>query len=245
MVTMKAILIVGDRFSGFANQGSVRCFSEIARALEDDVARLDGAVLTLGQGLSGEQVDALLRRAEALGVRDRLRFDRVEKCGKRHVHKERAENSLVTLPRRLDDDRFAADVYIDETSELLNDHFNSRHIPGMVLIEATRQMCLALTEEYFTDADDAGRAFLWTGLHTRFLDFAFPAPLTVEARVVERSVAAKKTSFRVDVQLFQYDTVVAASDVGFETRSRAAVERREATRASAVADVSAAAALAR
>jgi hypothetical protein len=65
---------------------------------------------------------------------------------------------MLSLPRRVSESCFEADVLVDDAGEHMSDHVSGQHLPGMVLIEAARQMILAVTEEFFSESLPGQRA---------------------------------------------------------------------------------------
>ena len=238
---MQTILIVGEKFAEFARLGHVQCVNDFEALLVNPAATFADVEFTLGQGVSPERVSRLLGLAAARGVRHQLLFEETAKCGRRHVHKERLQNSVISLPQRTAEHRFEAELFLDDDCELLSDHVAGKHLQGMVLIEAARQMCLAVSEEFFAGRYPNGAAFLWTAITVRFLGYAFPSRVFLRYHVLEHSQKqAKADAFKVEIEFVQAGNVVAASDIDFETRDKAAVERRESKLASAAAGAPAA-----
>ena len=237
---MQTIIIVGEKFAAFARAGQVQCISAVQALFEQPDVQLGNVEFVLGQGVSPARVSALLRLAETRGLRKNLRFDQIEKCGQRHVHKQQPQNSVVSVPKRLGEDLFSSELSLEDDCELLSDHVAGKHLQGMVLIEAARQMCLAVTEEFFSAAYSSGTAFLWTSISVRFLGYAFPSHLHLVYRVLEHTQKqAKSDSFVVEIEFVQGKNAVAACNLTFETRDKVAVERRETKLALAAASATA------
>lgn len=225
---MNTIVIVGDKFESFSAHTSVmqvETFEALLRA--GAVEKISTSFFELGQGVGADRINALLDKAEQLGVRDQLLFERLTMCGKREVHKHSSENAIISIPLKVKEDTFESLVFIDDSGELFSDHVTGQHLPGMVFVEAVRQLCLGVTETHFME--DAQRsAFLLTSIHVRFLNWAFPLAIKAVYRILTQThPSADAVHFAIDVTFVQGDKVVASGDATFELRNRRVVSRHE------------------
>lgn len=235
---MKTVSIVGDKFAEFAKQGSAFTASAVEAMLENGPPELDLLRFELGQGVAFGRALELLTRAERVGRRAQFLFEPFDKCGTKHVHKLRPENSMIEVPRRVSRDTYESRMHIDDRCEILSDHITGKHLPGMVLIEAARQMCLAVTEEFYGERFPRGLAFLWNSFSIEFQAYAFPLRMRVEYQVCQdASKGGRGTSFDTEIRFFQRDALIACAKMGVDVRDRAATERIEASLALAATRV--------
>jgi hypothetical protein len=229
----KTTTIVGDSFRAFARNSGVICIGQLEAALQDGELEKD-VEFDLGQGVSDERITRLLALASERSCRHRFLFDRPERCGFRHVHKHRAENSMLSLPRRVSESRFEADLLVDDAGQLMSDHPSGQHLSGMVLIEAARQMILAVTEEFFSESLAGPRAFVWLGLDVKFGGYAFPVRTTLSYDI-QASDASKRSrvGFTVGMTFHQGGVTPCSATSQFEVYTERVIEKLEQKLASA------------
>ena len=184
--------------------------------------------------MSDARVARILALASENNCRNRFLFDHRERCGFRHVHKHHPENSLLSLPRRVSESRFEADLLVDDAGELMSDHLSGQHLPGMILIEAARQMILAVTEEFFSESLAGQRAYVWLGLDVTYGGYAFPLRTTLSYDI-QTSDAAKRSRVGFTVSMkFQQGAVTPCSATShFEVYAERVIEKLEQRLASA------------
>ncbi len=208
---MNIIFVVGNRFREFATNEGVRTISDIEGMIRaEELKHLPPDTrLVAGQGLRevdirriGKVVQRLARSSQDGGIA----FEpRPVRAGLLLTHKYQLQNSIVSTPERLSDDLFESILLLDERSELMNDHQTGQHIQGMVLIEASRQMFLAVTEEYFIGYDDPTRYyFVINSMDAAFTAFVFPMEATLRYEIVKKRVDNRaRMYFRIVIAVMQ------------------------------------------
>ncbi|MCW5222377.1 hypothetical protein D5041_01825 [Verminephrobacter aporrectodeae subsp. tuberculatae] len=186
----KSGIVVGDCFSGFSSVDGVFTVSELVRRLRqlDDVGS-DAALPTLliwGQGVSDSDrasLIRLIRRTQGRVAITTARESQPTPASYSHVHKHEPQNVLISVPKRADEHRFVADLLIDARNELLLDHVTGQHVQGMVLIEAVRQMFLAVTKEHlFNEQTPVKTYFVIKSMKIDYKFFVFPVDASVSFR---------------------------------------------------------------
>ncbi|HSK38659.1 MAG TPA: AfsA-related hotdog domain-containing protein, partial [Arenibaculum sp.] len=235
-----AIYVVGDKFATFGANDGVVTVSDLLTGIEQgDFAGESGqgTHFRLGQGLHHEQIQMLVAAAESRQILqsfDRKIRDGRDTCAKRgEVHKHRPENVLITSPRRIADDVFESDLVIDDRCELMNDHVTGQHVQGMVLIEAARQMFLAVTEAFFVDPESGHHYyFVINEMNTEFRRFLFPVEAIVRYRIIESDVTDPgRLSFTAAIDVMQADRSTTTVNVRFTAFDAEVIERKEAEKA--------------
>lgn len=197
------IYVVGDKFAEFAKQPYVIQH----RVLEHELLRPlseSGPLISLGQGLSPAQVSSLIERAEAVGSRRFLDFQPIEKCGRQLCHKHDIRNALTSVPRPVAPGVFRANLLIDEQGEFMADHQSSRHISGIILIEAARQMTLAVIELSRISSGAKPQAFLWNALTVAFSRLVLPIPTVLSYTTLATSEQrGARLSFTAQIEVWQ------------------------------------------
>lgn len=220
--------VVGDKFTEFAKNPFVMQISDLERILDDEALTADCPSIRLGQGVSQDRANALIGKAEALGLRDRLDFDPIDKCGSELCHKQDLRNSLLSFPRRVSEDTFEADLHVDDEGELMSDHQSGQHLQGMILVEALRQMILAVTEEYYLRHRDKPSAFLWSGIALSFRSFVLPIPAKVRYVIVSsRGQHNRRLSFEVAMDIIQGPASCCTATSSLTVLDKRVVDSRE------------------
>lgn len=222
------MLVVGDRFHAFARNEKVICVSDLEEVLADDQPGYEDVEFELGQGVSASRVRRLIEIAESKNRRECLMFEPLIKCGSKHVHKHRPENSMLSIPRKVGLNVYEADVLVDDASELMTDHSSGQHLQGMVLVEAARQMILAVTEEFYSEGWEKPYSFIWSEIAVKFLAYAFPVKTLLVYRVKELDDPKKRRSgYSVDMEFIQSGRTVCVSQSQFEVLAKQLVKKQE------------------
>ena len=181
---VSTLYVVGDRFAGFAVPTRALTLSSFLKGLRagayDDVS--GPMLLRAGQGISKYEWDHIHDELTRRGLEGRvLPQDRPPRLARRtEAHKHREENVLIADLGRHDDQIFHAALRLHQNNELLLDHQTGQHVQGMVVVEATRQMFLAVTEQYYlSQRPEHQYYFVINSLATTFENFLFP----VDARI--------------------------------------------------------------
>lgn len=179
------IVLVGDRFDYFITAGlglTATGFAETVRRGGYDDLR-EPVQVHLGQGLDEAAVARAGEAIERRGLGDRLLLDPRDlptPVEARAVHKHDARNVLVADFEYSGAATFEASLRLHNDNELVQDHQSTAHLQGMVLIEAARQMFLAICElEYLRPWPDRKFSFLLTQVNTRFDRPVFPLPVRI------------------------------------------------------------------
>lgn len=232
------LAVVGDKFSDFAAGKSAVTLSQLRALLTlppafpvvRDPAH-DRLVLVPGQGLS----DADLREMQALALssahKDAFDLDlwqaRPPRAGGALSHKRRAENTLISEPRRTGEHTFDLDLLVDENCEMMSDHQTGQHLQGMMLIEAARQSFLAVTEQFFLPQDAGKFYFVFDDLSVSYKRFVFPVDATLGYAIREMDPSPNRQRFVVEVTIEQCGHEVAVVNGTFTVVKDARITRME------------------
>lgn len=131
--------------------------------------------------MSSAHMNASDRREDAPPQRDGGQGG--ERIDRSLVHRSRAENVFVSSIRVVPDeaDRYEADVIIDLSHSFFYEH-PLDHVPGLLLVEAVRQMGTAITHLHYGAA--FGSVFVLNEMQIKFSQFAeHTAPLLIKMRI--------------------------------------------------------------
>ncbi len=237
---VSALCVVGDRFAGFAVHERVQTLSAFLGALRagayDDVP--GPVTLRGGQGIGEyewEYIRGVLRRR---GLEERILLqEHPPRLAKRaEAHKHREENVLIADLGRHDDQIFHAALRLHQNNELLLDHQTGQHTQGMVVVEAARQMFLAVTERYYTHRwPERHYYFVVNSLATTFENFLFPVDARIRYLIQSAELSdPARLEFTARVDIEQGGRRAARSEVAFtafDTAVLKGVEHRRAERA--------------
>jgi A-factor biosynthesis hotdog domain len=182
--------VVGNCFTEFARNKNVSLISELIGVFRRgcDFPFGDDVRFIAGQGLQETLVDELLEEAEKAGRMHLFaRWRGIERAQGPLSHKRRTENTMITTPLRAGEDAFEAELCLDERVDLITDHVTGQHLPGMILVEAGRQMFIATFERHFNQ-EQQRVSFLVTGMNNTFHHFAFPVGTQIRTKILEKKL---------------------------------------------------------
>lgn len=207
-------ILVGDKFATFANQDNVTTPLAFAAALEN--GQIDRCHVFRGQGVSDAWMAHIVELSERSDVALTLSCDvtRPQRASSRSCHKVKRQNILISEPRMLETGTFGAELLIDEDCELMGDHQSGHHVQGMLLVEAARQMFLAVIERFLRPG--RGNYAVINHLNSSFHAFAFPLAVDIELKVVERHEdRPDRGRFAVEVNFWQNGSAVTTVETCF------------------------------
>jgi hypothetical protein len=234
------LFLVGDVFAEFAEREGVLTVSQLAGQIRKGAfpGHTGATWVTLGQGVSEFDVqfvrDTLARRGltDLVVIDDQLLRHRT---GREIAHKHRPENVLISVPRPTGSSSFESDLLVDSGNELMSDHLTGQHMQGMLVMEAGRQMFIAVAEQHYLPPTAVGNSyFVIDTFATRYRNFLFPLPAIVRCEVLShRSPHRTRTTFSCELAVLQGGTETAAMEVrftAFDTQVSHAKETRAAER---------------
>ncbi|MEU0118084.1 AfsA-related hotdog domain-containing protein [Streptomyces bobili] len=210
---MNALFVVGDRYAAFADQTDAMTVSRLVSGIRAGTLRPPGRVpvgplvLAEGQGVSPYDWELIGDELARQGILDRTRIVRAERgapATRTETHKHRERNVLIAGLTRTGENTFAAALSIDNDEELQLDH-QASHVQGMVLLEAARQMYLAVCERHYASRwPERHYAYVFDSLRTTFRNFVFPLETTIACHVHSADLSDPELlSFDVQVDFGQ------------------------------------------
>jgi A-factor biosynthesis hotdog domain len=225
---MRVVYVVGDRFEGFSDNSRVTTVRQFCKLAEVGGVTA-GTRVILGQGVSRTSKQQIRSCLTASGLEASVNLvDHSSPKADRYLcHKHRPENSLVSIPRRVDETQFEMDLVIDDGCADLSDHVTGQHLQGMLLMEAARQAFLAVSEAYY--GEGLSRYFVVNTMNVEYLNFAFPLPTLIRYDVdaLERSRHGT-LRFESTVTFVQCAREICRVQVVFSVYGTEYLERREA-----------------
>ncbi|OLT22015.1 hypothetical protein BJF78_33525 [Pseudonocardia sp. CNS-139] len=225
--TNDALCIVGDTFGTLAQMGGVQTVSQFVRTL-----RSGGPVprtLVAGQGVSAYEIEYL--RAALAGTDVEIVTSAVDRVSRHIAHKHRETNVLLADLERTGEQTYAANLRLHADNELLQDHQTGSHVQGIVIVEAFRQMFIAVYEAAHGLRAARSAFVVWDTMDVRFTSFLFPLPARLTCTIVESDVTdPARMAFQVRMDVSQCGVQAAYAGIRFAVydhdRIRAAEDRR-------------------
>ncbi|MEU5387601.1 AfsA-related hotdog domain-containing protein [Kitasatospora cineracea] len=234
----RTVLLVGDRFAGFAVHEGVFTVSQFREQLPLLGAVRAGGEHTLvraGQGVTAPEWAALRDTAARHGLQESLEFHFPHPAlsPRQEVHKHQSQNTLIADLRQEQAGRFVADLRLHADNELLLDHQTGQHVQGMVAVEAARQMFLAVSERYYANRyPDRSYYYVIDSMNTAFENFLFPLDATVEFLTLRAETDnPERLSFAADISVHQAGRRAALTTVTYTAFEPALIESKETKRA--------------
>lgn len=227
--------MVGDRFLDFSTADSIITLSQLRALLHLPSGLVTCAPMLLvpGQGLGEEDIDGVLAQAAISPQQEVFDFTLWREMPKRACsalsHKHRAENTLISTPRKIDDVSYELDLLIDENSELMGDHQTGQHIQGMILAEAARQAFLAVTEVFFLPDSQGDHYFVFNSMTAKYERFVFPLPAVLRYHVCHEDLSGSAHSFSVEILVEQAGKRAASIACAFSVMKDRSVRKLERT----------------
>ncbi|MGW0532098.1 AfsA-related hotdog domain-containing protein [Streptomyces sp. NPDC003032] len=235
--TPQVVVVVGDRFAGFAVQEGVATVSQFLAGLHSGEygARSGHAVVRAGQGVGDFEWQLVCEQVRAHKLEDRVRPVRPQSqlASRTECHKRSEPNALIAELRRVDEELFEASLRLHNDNELLLDHQTGQHVQGMVAVEAARQMFLSVSERFFASAHPERRYYyVIESMNTDFENFLFPVDARIEYRVEAANVSdPERLSFVAEISLLQAGRRASVTRVVFSAFDERALKPREHRRA--------------
>ncbi|WP_274911367.1 AfsA-related hotdog domain-containing protein [Streptomyces sp. WZ-12] len=233
----RSLLVVGDRFADFAHAVGATTFSAFVHALDSgdfDSPREELTVHT-GQGIGAYELGYLREAATRRGLATLIRLadQPAEPVGRQHVHKARADNVLVAGLAQTGEADFEAELRLHDHNELLVDVQDRVHVQGMVAIEASRQMFLAVTEGHILSRWPQQRYYIVINdMNTKFENFLFPVRARLRLHIDSIDLSDPgKVPLRVTVTVEQAGRSAATTAVDMIAFAPGVVDAKELRRA--------------
>ncbi len=229
---MSVWIVTADVFADFSDAcGTVRASDVRAMLQSSRIAKTD--IFLPGQGLSEAERTELEALAAHQGYRDPFRFWRGlgthQRAPHALTHKHRPENSLISVPEIRADGSYRSALLISAGNEILSDHITGQHLQGMVLIEACRQMFIAVSELCHMDAEAGRRTYVvFNKMSVSFQAFAFPIPAFVDYReLTVTSPRPDRLAVTAELDVVQNDAKTATVQVDYTLFHPERIRRKE------------------
>lgn len=179
--------IVSDKFVDFTCFPGVITCSELINEWNKNIETFPKQIV-FGQGVNEvdlHSIKGMVSKFASQGIEIEEKItNRVDRS---LVHKHKNKNVLITTPKKLSETEFESSLIIDESCELLDDHIAGIHVQGLVLVEAARQMHMAVTEMFDLTECNRGRiCYALDEVRVQYYTFLFPMCVTIKLTILEK-----------------------------------------------------------
>jgi hypothetical protein len=228
------LYIIGDRFGDLSQNFNAITISEIRKKLIDKEKLPNFAMhrrFVLGQGVAETEYRELYDCVARDGLHEIVLEPAIapRKASKLQTHKHYERNILIGEPELVDSVNYRARLLIDDRCDEMADHLTGAHVQGMVIIEAARQMMLAVCEEFIARRDKRGQ-LRYTTRSVRVDYYGFLLPIDAEINLAcgkLRIGPGGDFALSADIAFVQNDIVRAQVATSVSAISRTFIEARE------------------
>ena len=172
------IVVIGDKFAALADGTAVVTVQQLSHGADSRL--LEARRIIVGQGVGPAGLAAIRQAIAKCPPAQAPALD--EHVSRRAdpglVHKHCVHNVMITRPQPAGPDRFAAQLVLDDACAELADHVTGVHVQGMVLVEAARQMFIAVSAPIcaLSGFDSDRTQHLLRDMRASFRRFVYPLP---------------------------------------------------------------------
>lgn len=184
------LFVVGDKFKCFIKNNNIIGISQLEKIISGEIsASYDKCDVYVGQGVCEIHIKNIHDHVKRMKLNNKFKIifpDYYNKSSKGLTHKHRNENIMISEPIQLGESAYRCNLMLNDNCAEMSDHVTGHHIQGMVVIEAARQMVLAVTEKYLIAKNRKIKPnFLTNSISAEFKKFIFPLQVEVIAEVTE------------------------------------------------------------
>lgn len=221
-MNFKKLVVVGDKFNEFANGKDVLTISQLKLLTQIPSNIIDKEhEIIIGQGVRKDFAEkVILNQGRNAAHGNKIKICALEKMvndrKNTHCHKRFEQNVLIGSAEQTEHngDLFVMSLLIDERCEIMADHQTGQHVQGMLLVEASRQAFIAVTEE-FIYKQETGRYYIINSMTITFSSFLFPLPALVHFEFLQKDINDRRGRFKAQVRVTQHQTLCTTMDVSF------------------------------
>lgn len=236
------LYVVGNRFRDFSDNKTVLTVDQFCELVKSTLhtRQEKNYLLHAGQGLTDQDDQTITKLIRMNNLKDQFicadSLFPTQRAAKYMTHKHLDKNTVISEPTKLSETSYESYLMIDENCAEVSDHLTGQHIQGAVLMEAARQMTLAVTEKYFIDNEYRNQiSFISNSVQTKFHAYAFPLAIKIHYEIKKRRGLEKKNSqFIVLVTFLQNDEPVSEVTYDFSVMNKFYIYHKEKEAAKSV-----------
>lgn len=194
------IYVVGDKFAKNLTSQNIISMSMLEKSIYcNDYAHYK---FYLGQGVNLKKIFAFKKYIKINRLQNiSILFDKSYiKASRRITHKKKSVNVFISDPLKIDDKIYVSRLLVDDRCVEMSDHFANKHMPGMILIEAARQMATAITEKFYIVNNKEPLLFIGKSFNAIFN--CLISPLEVDIKCMINKIKESKNNKTFDITIF-------------------------------------------
>lgn len=208
----KKVYVVGEKFKKFSSTQNVIILQpELMDFIRQTMCDNFCYEIHFGQGISSKAIPKLVQFLKNNNICHKYTLfikQLSDKVSRTFSHKRYEDNIMITEPICIRSQTYKSFLIVDDMCSDISDHA-SDHLSGMVLIEAARQMTIAVTEKYFIQKNNSNLVFLTNSLTVDFLHLATPLETTIFYEIEKMKGFLNNQKFYTTISLIQNDTICA------------------------------------
>lgn len=209
---------------------SLTCAWKLLHSLSNSLQK-GRNVIYLGQGVSYEDYEQLIKFTQEKGLGQVVCFKTIASYQNSEHHltnKHHQSNILIADPIKVSDHSFRSALLIDERCQDMSDHLTGRHIAGMVITEASRQMVIAVTKKFFIpESRKDAMAFVTHKTDCEFMQFLFPLPVTIQFDIKKMRQMDCNLTAEADICFYQNNEMAAKIHFGYSSLEKEYLQKKE------------------
>lgn len=198
-----ALLVVNDLFRSMEKHDGIVLIDNLEKAISDAEFDKDKAILHLGQALSDEDVDRLASILKRHGLDHKIASSEFTALDKKIAHKCLKENVLIgPISKEPETGAYKSALIVHAKNDIISDHVTGEHLSGMVLVEAARQLTMAVADEILRGRGER-MYYLLHDIHAIYDTFVHPFETSMELVVSEMEEKGIRCYFDTTIGFFQ------------------------------------------
>ncbi|NRA53866.1 MAG: hypothetical protein HRU23_06940 [Gammaproteobacteria bacterium] len=201
--------VVDDRFSNLSQDKLYITYSDfIKKTASQTISEIKHPYYVPAQGLNKGC------RQKIIDVNARLNnnnnSDEIIMQSKEAMRKSNQKDVLITQLQTIAPGQYLAELIIDNDNEFLLDHFSGQLNPGMIFLEATRQISIASWASFVGD-DPVNVSMIINDVHCEYIKFTFPFCTHITV-----SIERDGENYHVDINFNQNNELIVRTFATFK-----------------------------
>lgn len=206
------VFVVGERFHNTLDSRHYINYKQFLEATQGtNPPHYHDTLFSPGQGLSEEERQCVNNHISVVAPHiPKQQYRRT--LPKSYLHKNCQENVLITELDELSPNEYRSELVIHNDNELLQDHLSGSHIPGLIFVEATRQLSIAAWSCHEKQHPQT-TVMLIKDIHCEYHQFAFPFQTDIHTTILKDG----SNTYKMDIYFKQNNEHIAHTFGHFST----------------------------